>query len=83
MADERDFIEKAQFWAGGRDGKELSPTRMANEFAKWGADDRLQYLDGIERDLSGAHLSLNEATRIHSYHRGLKSTHERLRRIDR
>jgi hypothetical protein len=83
MADERNFIEKAQSMARGRGGRELSPAEMAKEFSVWGIDDRARYLDEIDRDLNGAHLSVLQAARIHNYLGPLKSTHERLRKLDR
>jgi hypothetical protein len=83
MADERNFIEKAQFMARGRTGEEMSPGEMASEFSRWGIDDRVKYLDEIDRDLNGANLTVLQAARLHNYLGPLKSTHERLRKLDR
>jgi hypothetical protein len=84
MADQRNFIEQTQARAKAYHGKELSPSEMATEFAKFGIDDRANSLDLIDRDLaSGEPLSIREATKLRSYVNALRKTHETLRKVGR
>lgn len=84
MTDDRDFIEKAQSISRKRIGRDLSPSEMATEFSRWGIEDRTDYLHKIDGELAPKQpLSLEAAARRHAYQSALRSTHERLRRIDR
>jgi hypothetical protein len=84
MADERNFIDKAQSISQKRIGRDLSPSEMATEFSRWGIEERIKYLDAIEGELTpNEPLSIEAAARRHAYQRALRSTHERLRKIDR
>jgi hypothetical protein len=83
MADERNFIEQTLTRSELVTGREMLPSELSAEFSKLGPTERVDHLTRIRGDLEGVNLSLNEATRLHAYHRGLKSTHERLRKIDR
>jgi hypothetical protein len=83
MADEQNYIEQTLVRSELITGREMLPSELSSEFSKLGSAERVDHLARIDRDLKGVHLSLNEAARLHAYHRGLKSTHERLRRIDR
>jgi hypothetical protein len=74
MADERNFIDKAQSIAKLKTGRELTPAEMATEFAVWGVDQRAEYLDSIDqRNKSESHepLSIAEAARRHAFERGM------------
>ena len=78
MAD--DFIDEMQAEAKLRFGKELSPSEVANEFAKHDFEARIQHLKTLKAADS---LSLTGAAKRHAFERAIRSTHERLRRIDR
>lgn len=83
MADERNFIEQTLERSELVTGREMSPSELSTEFSKLTPTERVDHLTRISGDLKGANLSVREAARLHSYHRGLKSTHEKLRSIDR
>ena len=79
MAD--DFIDEMQTEAKLRFGKTLSPDEVAGEFAKHGFEARIQYLKNLK---NGDNFDTpREAAARHVFERALRSTHDRLRRIDR
>lgn len=80
--DDRDFIEQTQSKAQLYHGKELSPEEMANEFAKFGIDERVDALDRISADSNGE-LTIDQAARRYPYERALRNRHEMLRKADR
>jgi len=83
MANERNFIETTLTRSELVTGREMSPADLAQEFSKLNSTERVDHLTRIRDDLEGADLSVREAARLHAYRRRLKSTHERLREIDR
>ena len=76
-----DFIEEMQTEAKLRFGKELSPSEVAEEFQKHDFEARITHLKGLKTPDSYA--MPREAAARHVYERELRSTHERLRKIDR
>jgi hypothetical protein len=79
MAD--DFIDEMQVEAKLRFGKTLSPDEVASEFSKHDFEARIQHLKTLKTaDNFG---TPREAAARHVYERALRSTHDRLRRIDR
>jgi hypothetical protein len=82
--DNRNFLDKAQFITKAKTGRELTPSEMGREFARYGLEDRVNYLDELDRERqSGAPLSIREAAKRLVYERALKDTHEKLRKVDR
>jgi|GraSoiStandDraft_46_1057282.scaffolds.fasta_scaffold365483_3 hypothetical protein len=79
MAD--DFISELQTEAKLRFGKELSPSEVANEFTKHDFEARIQHLKNLKT--ADSFGTPREAAARHVYERALRSTHDRLRKIDR
>jgi hypothetical protein len=76
-----DFIDEMQTEAKLRFGKELSPSEVASEFAKHDFEARIQHLKNLKTaDNFG---TPREAASRHVFERAIRSTHDRLRRIDR
>lgn len=76
-----DFIDEMQTEAKLRFGKELSPSEVAEQFTLHGFEARIQHLKNLKTAESFG--TPREAVRRHVYERELRSTHERLRKIDR
>ena len=76
-----DFIIELQRESQLRFGKELSPSEVASEFQKHDFEARIQHLKNLKTADSFA--TPREAAARHVYERELRSTHERLRKIDR
>lgn len=79
MAD--DFIDEMQTEAKLRFGKELSPSEVAAKFQEHGFEMRIHHLKNLKT--ADSYSTPREAMRRHVYERELRSTHDRLRRIDR
>ena len=79
MAD--DFIDEMQTEARLRFGKTLSPSEVANEFAKHGFEARIQHLKSLKT--ADNFSTPREAAARFIFERALRGTHDRLRRIDR
>ena len=79
MAD--DYIEEMQLEAKERFGKELSPSEVANEFAKHDFEARIHHLKNLKT--ADGFATPREAAQRHVYERALRNTHVRLRKIDR
>lgn len=80
--DTRDYIEQTQSRSMDYNGKELSPQEMATEFAKCNIDARVTALQSIAADNHGS-MTLAEAKRRLPFESALRTTHERLRRVNR
>ncbi|WP_262048466.1 hypothetical protein [Bradyrhizobium sp. Bra78] len=76
-----DFISELQTEAKLRFGKELSPSEVANEFAKHDFEARIQHLKNLKT--ADSFGTAREAAKRHAFERALHSTHHRLHRIDR
>ena len=79
MAD--DFISELQTEAKLRFGKELSPSEVANEFTKHDFEARIQHLKNLKT--ADSFGTAREAAKRYVFERALRSTHDRLHRIDR
>ena len=79
MAD--DFIDEMQTEAKLRFGKTLSPSEVAAEFQKHDFEARIQHLKNLKAN--GNFSTPREAAQRHVFERALRSTHDRLARIDR
>jgi hypothetical protein len=79
MAD--DYIDEMQREASVRFGKELSPSEVAAKFQEHDFEARIFHLKNLKTaDNFG---TPREAAKRHVFERALRSTHDRLRRIDR
>jgi hypothetical protein len=79
MAD--DFISELQAEAKLRFGKELSPSEVANEFTKHDREARIHHLKNLKT--ADNFSTPREAAARHVYERALRSTHDRLLKIER
>ena len=59
----------------------LSPSEVANEFTKHDFEARIQHLKNLKT--ADSFGTPREAAARHVYERALRSTHDRLRKIDR
>jgi hypothetical protein len=76
-----DYIEEMQNEAKLRFGRELAPAEVAAKFQEHGFEARIHHLKNLKTaDNFG---TPREAAARHVYERALRSTHDRLRRIDR
>jgi hypothetical protein len=76
-----DFIDEMQTEAKLRFGKTLSPSEVAAEFQRHGFEARIQHLKTLKT--SDSFDTAREAAARHVFERALRSTHDRLRKIDR
>lgn len=76
-----DFIDEMQTEAKLRFGKELSPSEVAEKFRLHDLEARIHHLKNLKTAESFA--TPREAATRHVFERALRSTHERLSRIDR
>lgn len=76
-----DFIEEMQIEAKLRFGKTLSPSEVANEFTKHDFEARIHHLKTLKS--ADSYATPREAAARHVYERVLRSTHDRLSKIDR
>jgi hypothetical protein len=79
MAD--DYIDEMQTEAKLRFGKTLSPSEVAAEFQKHDFEARIVHLKNLKA--ADSFGTPREAAARHVFERALRSTHDRLRRIDR
>jgi hypothetical protein len=79
MAD--DYIDEMQTEAKLRFGKTLSPSEVAAKFQEHDFEARIHHLKNLKT--ADSYSTPREAARRHIYERELRSTHERLRKIDR
>lgn len=79
MAD--DFIDEMQIEAKLRFGKELSPSEVAAEFSKHDFEARIQHLKNLKT--ADTYGTPRQAAARHVFERALRSTHDRLKSIQR
>jgi hypothetical protein len=77
----KDYIEEAQTESKLRFDKELSPAEIADEFARHDFEARIGHLKTLKT--ADSYATPREAAARHVFERALRSTHERLRRINR
>jgi hypothetical protein len=76
-----DFIDEMQTEAKLRFGKELSPSEVASEFTKHDFEARIQHLKNLKT--ADSFGTAREAAKRHVFERALRSTHDRLSKIQR
>jgi hypothetical protein len=76
-----DFIDEMQAEAKLRFGKELSASEVAVKFQAHDFEARIHHLKNLKTEDS--YSTPREAARRHVYESALRSTHDRLRKIDR
>ena len=81
MEDNRDFIEQTQSRARHIQGRELTPSEMAQELIKLSPADRVEHMERLEANKS--ELSRFDMAKRLNYVRALRNTHETLRKIGR
>ena len=64
-------------------GREPSPREIGTEFLRLSPAQRSQALNQLDTKLKYADLSLDNATRLHSYRRALVNANEAARRVNR
>jgi hypothetical protein len=87
MSDDRDFIERAESITGNLYGEPMSPDRMADNFALYGAKKRVAAMEGFDSELggeidSGSH-SLRRHVRLMELRRRMGNVHKALRKARR
>lgn len=79
MAD--DFIDEMQTESRLRFGKELSPSEVAGEFTKHDFETRIHHLKNLKT--ADSFGTPREAAARYVFERALRSTHDRLAKIQR
>jgi hypothetical protein len=65
------------------DGTDLTPRQLGNDFLRMKPAERANVLNEMDKKLSVADLTINQATKLHAFRRELKRNHEMALRVKR
>jgi len=81
--DAMEWLETQERFRRAHDGKDLTPNRLGNDFLRMKPVERANVLADLDNKIAGAHLTLNEARKLHAYRRALLDAHQSALRVKR
>jgi hypothetical protein len=78
-----EWLESQQRYRRIRDGKDLTPQQLGNDFLTMKPIERLNVLSELDSKISSASLSLLDAQKLHSYRSKLVAAHQAAGRVKR